>query len=206
MDFSSINWLGLKRKDYLGWRDALWKETQRILTISDKAELAQYNELGFFHKVSGQDEFEKMQQEWRKLKKVPQEWISKGAYPGIWTAMFSPHNTFSSSTAPILIIRFYFKEGYFLFDAENESHKELLESWLRQTGAEDNPWKSLKNSLEESLEERMKRHNYPSFKRFFEDNRFGALIGYSDYIAVVVILEDSIQGVEFSVLRQAAQL
>ena len=39
--------------------------------------------------------------------------------------MFSPHNTFSRATPPILIVRFYFKKVYFVFDVKNPSHKQL---------------------------------------------------------------------------------
>ena len=78
---------------------------------------------------------------------------------------------------------------------------EMLEVWLKRNKAIENPWKNLRNFRGESLEERMKLHGYPPFKQFFADNHFGALIGYSDYMAVVIILEDSIQEVEFSALK-----
>lgn len=200
MKINTINWPELKKKDYLKWRSNLWEETQKILTNSDRIELLQYNGFGFFHKVSNQDDFKRMQQEWQELKRVPQEWIGRGAYPGIWTAIFSPHNTFSIAAPPILIVRFFFKRGYFIFDAKNPYHKELLEMWLKKNETIENSWKNLRNFRGESLEKRMEFHGYPSFKKFFEDNHFGALIGYSDYLAVVIILEDSIQEVEFLTL------
>lgn len=201
MEINNINWPELKEEDYLKWRSNLWKETQKILTSSDRVELSQYNELGFFHRVSNKDAFEMMQREWQELKLVPQKWIGRGAYPGIWTAMFSPHNTFSRAVLPILITRFYFKKGYFIFDAKNSSHNGILEAWLKKNEIIENPWENLRNFRGESLETRMKLHKYPSFKKFFEDNHFGALMGYSDYLAVVIMLEDSIQEVEFSVLE-----
>lgn len=203
MEINNINWPELKEKDYLTWRSNLWIETQKILTSYNRVELSQYNELGYFHKIHNHDEFKRRQREWQELKRVPQEWIGIGAYPGIWTAMFSPHNTFSLATPPILIARFYFKKGYFVFDVKNPSHKEILKVWLRKRETEiiDNPWKKIRNFRGECLEEIMKLYNYPYSKKFFEDNCFGVLVGYSDYIAVVIVLEDSIQEVEFSVLR-----
>jgi len=47
------------------------------------------------------------------------------------------------------------------------------------------------------LEKRMRRFGFPSHKRFFEENNFGVLIGYSDYISGVIVLEKSIEKVEF---------
>ena len=47
----------------------------------------------------------------------------------------------------------------------------------------------------------MRFHGYPPFKKFFEDHNLGALIGYSDYMAVVIVLEDSIQEVEFLTIK-----
>lgn len=201
MEINNINWSELKENDYLIWRSNLWIETQKILTSSNRVELSQYNELGYFHKIHNQNEFKGRQREWQELKRVPQEWIGRGNYPGIWTAMFSPHNTFSRATPPILITRFYFKKGYFVFDVKNPFHKQILKAWLRKKEMIDNPWKNIRNFRGESLEEIMKLYNYPYFKRFFEDNCFGALVGYSDYVAVVIVLEGSIQEVEFSVLR-----
>jgi len=200
MEGNCINWLELK-KDYSGWRSRLWEETQRVLTCSDKVELSQYNQVGYFHKVHRQSEFERMQQEWEQLRRVPHEWISKGIFPGIWTAMFNPSNTFSIAVLPIRIVRFYFKREYFIFDVQNPSHERLLNRWLKKNKTIENPWKDLRNHRGESLEERMKFHGYPFHKKFFEDNNFGAIIGYSDYISAVIVLEDAIQEVEFSVLN-----
>ena len=43
----------------------------------------------------------------------------------------------------------------------------------------------------------MKSNEYPSHKGFYEDNKFGALIGYSDYISPVIVLTDAIEKIEF---------
>lgn len=201
MGCCDINWPELK-KEYLKWRDRLWKETQRILTSSGKVELSGYNRLGYFHKVCHLNEFEKMQREWGQLRRMPQEWISKGNYPGVWTAMFDPFNTFSFAIPPILIMRFYFNQGYFVFNARNPLHEMLFGEWLKKNEAiEENPWKNLINYRGASLEGRMKLHGYPPFKKFFEDYNFGALIGYSDYMAVVIVLENSIQEVELLTIK-----
>ncbi len=203
MAINDINWPELKGKDYLKWRSDLWKMTQKILMSSNNVELSQNNEVGYFHKVPGAEDFKRMQLEWENTKRVPQEWISRGHFPGIWLAMFSPHNTYSikSHGSSIQIIRFYFKRGYLIFDRENPSHNEILKNWLEKNVVIDNPWDILVNSYVESLRERMGLHGYPFFKKFFEDNHFGAFVGYSDYLATVIALEDSIDKVEFSIIK-----
>lgn len=201
MVIDSINWPRLKKN--IKWRGILREKTLDALTVSNKVELSQYNGLGYFHKVPNTEDFERMRLQWENTKRVPQEWISKGHFPGIWLAMFSPHNTYSviSCTSPILIARFYFKEGYYVFDRENLSHNKIFQKWLERNVVIDNPWDILANSYVESLRDRMELHGYPPFKKFFEDNHFGALIGYSDYIATVIILEESIDRVEFSTIK-----
>lgn len=189
-----IDWPGLK-KDYTKWRSKLWEETHKLLTGSGKLELAQYNQVGYFHKVHEQEHFGQMQREWEQFGTVPQEWIAKGKYLGIWTALFDPCNTFSFARLPIFIARFYFKKGYFLFNLNNPSHRETLSSWNDK--GKKNPWRELKNSGGEVLEKRLKFFKFPSHKRFFEENNFGAMLVRSDYIACVIFLEDSIERVEF---------
>lgn len=195
---SKINWPELK-KNYLRWRNRLWTETHKLFTISDRVELSRYNQLGYFHKVPNQNWFKQMQHDWRQLGEIPQKWISKGGLPGIWTAMFDSCNTFSLAKLPILIVRFYFKEGYFIFDGQNPSHSNLLKLWSGEN--RENPWKKLKNCRGESLEDKMKLHGFPSHKRFFEDNDFGAVLGYSDYISPIIVLEKSIKKIEFFHLK-----
>lgn len=197
----NINWIELKRENYLKWRSILWRETAKLLTGPKKVDLSRYNELGYFHKLSSREEFEMMRREWERSKSIPEEWIGKGIFPGIWTAMFSPFNTFSISTLPVPIMRFHFKKGYFILDRLNESHQALFLEWLKKNKETENPWKNLINSKKESLEERLRINEYPYHKKFFEDNNFGAIVGYSDYIAVVIVLEESIKEAEFFLIR-----
>ena len=200
MEPSSINWPRLK-KDYLKWRDRLRLETQKILTSSEKVELSEYNHLGFFHKLDGYG-FRIRRRKWYRLKKMPQEWISVGQYPGLWIAMFNPLNTFSRTIEEtIWIMRFYFHPGYFIFDAQNPFHQSLFNKWLEKNENISDPWGELKNQEGRSLKERMMLHQYPYHKKFFEEHNFGAFIGYSDYICVVIVLEDSIQDIKFLTLK-----
>ena len=195
MDPQNIDWIVLKEAGYWEWRKELYERTLRLLTSSDELFLAQYNHLGYFHKVLDKGHFEQMKDNWERLEGVPQEWFAKGYWPGIWTAMFDPSNTYSFHIGPIYIIRFYFKDGYRIYDRMNPNHKKLLEAWK---GWDDkNPWEYAVNEHGESLEQRMKLSYLPSHKKFFKDHKFGATIGYSDYISPVVLLEDSVADVEF---------
>ena len=194
MRHQKINWTQLKT-NYGKWRSELYRLTKELLTSSDRVELSQYNNDGYFHHVSETKHFIQMREYWERESRVLDEWVSKGDFPGIWTAMFNPHNTYSFAHLPIHIVRFYFKDGFFIYNSENPNHKKLLASW--DSRDRKNPWEFLKNNREVSLEERMRFHGYPSHKSFYEDNKFGALVGYSDYISPVIILEDAIGEIEF---------
>ncbi|MFH1473515.1 MAG: hypothetical protein ABIE55_01340 [Candidatus Aenigmatarchaeota archaeon] len=201
MNYKEINWSELRKKS-MQWKPTLNKLTRELLTSSDKAELSKYNNDGYFHYVRIIEEnnnsteiFEKMKMFWEKEKRVPEEWISIRSLPGIWTAMFSPENTYSSAQPPIHILRFYFKDGFFVYDNENPRHRKISKSW--KTGGRKNPWKNSENIHGNSMEKRMKGNKYPSHKCFYEDNSIGAIIGYHDYISPVIVLEDSVEKVEF---------
>lgn len=196
-----INWTELK-KDYNKWRSELYRLTKELLTCSNKVELSQYNEHGYYHKVRKKEFFEQMKQDWKNFKKVSQEWLAKGNFPGIWTAMFDPHNTYSIHSGSLCIVKFYFKNGYYIYDRMNSIHTNLLEIW--EGVSEPNPWETIKNENGLSLKQRIEKGfflSFPSHKKFFEDHKFGAVIGYSDYISPVIILEDSIKNVEFMVFK-----
>ncbi|GAF82836.1 unnamed protein product [marine sediment metagenome] len=194
MKQKEINWDKLKG-DYHLWRKELYRLTKELLTSSGRFELSKYNEEGYFHHVSDSEYFKQMRMDWDREKRVPEKWISKGYLPGIWTAMFNPHNTYSIARLPIHIIRFYFKEGFFIYNIENRNHKKIFASW--NESSRKNPWKILKNDRRESLEERMKAYKCPTHKSFYEDNKFGAIVGYSDYISPVIVLEEAIERIEF---------
>jgi hypothetical protein len=194
MGYKEINWSEL-RHDYSRWRAELYRLTRELLTKSDRVELSQHNEDGYFHHVSNSENFERMQSFWKREMVVPKEWISKGSFPRIWTAMFSPHNTYSIAHLPINIIRFYFKDGFFIYDKENPEHEKLSRTWNSRN--RNNLWKTLRNKQGENLEERMKSHCYPSHKDFYEDNNFGAVVGYSDYISPVIMLGHAVKDLEF---------
>ena len=182
MNQQNIDWTGLKRTNPLQWRRELGDRTLEALAGSNEVRLSQFNQQGYFHKVANPEHFQRMKDNWGRLRKVPQEWISKGQWPGIWTALFEPHNTYSFRIGPLYVIRFYFKDGYQIYNGMNEQHKHLWETWDGED--QPNPWEHLKNERGETLKQRMESGFYlpfPSHKKFFENHKFGAAIGYSDY-------------------------
>ena len=189
-----VDWPSLKA-NYIEWRAELYRATEQLLTSSDQVELAKYNNLGYFHHVNDAGVFEQMRESFEREKKVPEEWFSKGFFPGIWTAMFDANNTFSIAALPVCIVRFYFKEGFSIYNKYNPMHKEMWESWESKNSKD--LWKLLRNDKGDSLEKRMKSGGYPHSKGFYEENRFGSVIGYSDYISPVIVLGSAVSKVEF---------
>ncbi len=193
MEIQEIDWVRIK-PDYLVWRSLLYYHTKNLLICSEKVELSEFNDFGYFHHVP-ETSFRQMSGQWEDSGKVPEEWITKGDYPGIWTAMFDSHNTYSWAKQPVYIVRFYFKDGFFIYDKKNPVHNDLFQTW--DSGNRANKWNFLENTKGQTMGKRMEFNGYPSHKEFFKENKFGAVVGYSDYISPVIVLEDSIENVEF---------
>lgn len=195
MDYKEIDWPQLQAKQSESWRKVLPEATLSRLISSDG--LADYNEEGYFHDVPEMHHYQQMQENLDSLGRVEPEWISKGNNPGIWIAMFHPCNTRSQWNRSLHIVRFYFKEGYKVFDGRNAEHQQLHHMW--ENNDDPNQWKDEVNAHGESLEQRLKifRPLVPTHKKFYEDHKFAAIIGYSDYDSLVILLEDSIEKVEF---------
>ncbi|MFH1369780.1 MAG: hypothetical protein ABII09_00595 [Planctomycetota bacterium] len=183
------------KEHYLGWKSNLGRLTMELMAASGRVELSAYNEEGYFHHVPGTGHFEEMRAFWEREGRVPEEWVGKGRWPGIWTAMFHPCNTYSMAHEPVHVVRFYFKDGYYVYDGGNTGHRRLWKGWSGW-GAE-NRWRALKNDEGSSLEGRMRNHGLPSHKWFYESNRFGAALGYEDYVSPVIVLESCVSDVEF---------
>lgn len=196
MEDLNINWNKLKKSDYSFWRENLREKTLELLTSPD-ANLSSWNEYGFFHRVRNPAFFRQMEAEWKANGKAPQEWISKGDWPGIWTALFDPHNTYSLLKGPLYVTRLYLKNGYCIYNPENAEHMEMWKAWPYKESA--NKWEKAVNKRGRSLSQRLKEVSLgsPYHKSFFEESGFGALIGFSDYISAVILLEDSIEKADF---------
>ena len=199
MNMEQINWMELKRTNYLEWGEELRRRTLELLTVHDDTYLAQFNQCGYFHRVRDRGHFEQMRKDWERFGRVPEEWIYKGKWPGIWAAMFDPHNTYSHSGDLFLYVaRFSFKDGFRIYKVANPKHRNQWETW----DAKDrpNPWEHTLNERRQSLKQRMENDlcsPLPSHKKFFEDHKFGVVMGYSDYVSPIITLEDSVENVEF---------
>jgi len=180
----------MQTNQYFLWRDNLTKKT--LTTLREINDLSELNTIGCFHKILNKEFYERMEKEWSSQGQVPASWISKGRYFGLWTALFDPCNTYSKANE-VNIIKLTFKEGFSIYDCENEEHQKLQNNWKSK---KENEWVSMLNDKGISLEQRMK-DQYPSHKSFYEEHKFGSVIGYSDYIANVVVLEESIANIEF---------
>ena len=206
MDPKKINWEFLKSKDYMHWRETLYKETMVLLNAmaAHKRELSEINDVGSYHKVfepkEGEaDIYQQMKDSYKAEGKVPEDWISKGNYPGIWTCLFNPNNAFSFTIKPVMhMMTFEFNDGYHVFDGMLQEHQEMWSQYEKNKASKvENSWSNMSNSGNSSLEKRLGQHHLPSHKGFYEENKFGAVAGYSDYMSLVIMLPEAVKNVTF---------
>ena len=190
----NIDW-NERKKLFLGWRNELNRLTRELMTSSGRIQLSDYNDDGYYHHVQSQKHFDDMKSCYEKNGNVPQSWFYKGRFPGIWISMFDPCNTYTIAYEPLHFVRLYFKDDFSIFDKENTAHKRRWKDW--GGWRIDNMWSRQRNGEGVSMESRMRGQGVPSHKWFYEANRFGAFLGYNDYISPVAVLEDSIEKVEF---------
>jgi hypothetical protein len=191
------DWLHLKT-DYANWRTTLFQTSKSTLKTmaADNISMATLNTLGVFHKL-GPDS-DDVKREYRQRKLVPHHWITKGNYPGIWCALFHEANTFSIDDNPE-IIKITFKAEYKIFDPKNKDHQKLWHAWYSFSNLiQSNPWLFDWNSNYSPMASRMHTLCEGVFHHaFFKEHNFGAFIGYSDYMALVVVQEEAIDTVTF---------
>jgi hypothetical protein len=133
---------------------------------------------------------------------IPIGWIARGSWPGIWCALGEPTNTTSLHTRDrqLWIASITFKEGYFVFDPAYRKHLDEWKSWSAVPGnlAKENIWETATNAEGQSLASRIDQQlcrgiNHASF---FLEKSYGAVIGYSDYMGLVIIDQRAIQSLE----------
>ena len=162
MKQNNIDWEKLKQKEYLKWRSLLAKKTLEIINSASPLVLQKLNIIGCYHRVSDDEVFRKMQTDYRELERVPESWIYQGNFPGIWTALFHQTNTAGFGSEVKNILRIYFQPGFTLFDPENVNQKGEWQNWSNSDS--ENPWSTLKNDNNKSLEERLKLLRAPSHR------------------------------------------
>jgi len=198
---NKIDWFAIRNGP--NFQDILNRETLEVLTATPNLELVTLNEIGCYHSVGASDTqmdrvYQAMKDEYTTLHKVPESWIYKGVFPGIWTVLFDP--IIMVQDREIHMIRFFFREGYYLFDRRSKDHCKLISKWGDQ--GRENPWQEMRDyTYKAPLSTRMYQHDLPGHKQFYVDNNFGAVIGgYSKRscrIAPVIVLSDAVEKVEF---------
>ena len=199
-DIPSIDWVALKSSDYLAWRSTLYGVTQKVLRIAAKEfkDLSELNKVGIYHKIPS-EHAGSLLKEYEKTGKVSGSWVSQGKFPGIWCALFNPHNTYSMGS-DLCILQITFKAEYKVFDVKNEEHLKMWSAWSRaaENRTKVNSWESALNEEGSSLADRMSyglgipgimvlSPPMPGHSEFYREQKFGAVIGYSDYMAVTII-------------------
>jgi hypothetical protein len=199
-EHSGLSWSEIKEIGYPFWRNLLDQRTQSILTSSNRVQLSDYNNEGYFHLVQNKNNYEQMKNDWQEHERVPQQWMNKGRYGGLWVAMFDEVNTYSHIINSGKTIRFYFKDGYSIFDKMNKKHLNLENTGRLSTLKklfQGNRWDQLKDGRGIKFSEKIKNLGCPGNKGFYKKNKFGAVIGYRNYVSPVIVLEDSVKSVEF---------
>ncbi|KAF9883000.1 hypothetical protein FE257_004340 [Aspergillus nanangensis] len=146
--------------------------------------------IGIYHKFGPKagGPFEEYSQKGR----LPPHWIYRGRFPGIWCTLFSPWCTLG--VMPIVVREENFGQlkinpGFKLYDPKSKRCQDL---WLQWNNAENrakpNSWEAEVNSNSESMEKRVgEQLKAPNHFQFYREHGFGAIIGYHDYIAIVII-------------------
>lgn len=167
------------------------KSGLRLLS-SEQGSLLHLNQFGVFHKFKEQagNPFE----EFESTQRIPPTWITRGTFPGIWCTLYSPGYTFTVAQAPIVIAQFYFAPGFKLYDPCSESSKQMWTEWERANKRKFNKWENSYSSEGINMKDRVEEFlDAPGHFEFYRENGFGAIIGRSDYMAVVIIDEAAIQ-------------
>lgn len=159
--------------------------------------LSELKKWGVFHKISRRYA-DPLLVEWSKTKKANAQWIANGSNPGIWCGLLHRFNARLGCPAPTYL-QFTFSAKYKLYDPDNKEHDKLWKAWssVKENLAKPNPWENVVNYRKESMQEQMHRKfQMPYHKSFFEENNFGACLVQWDYVALCILLEDSIESIE----------
>lgn len=178
------------------------KKTRTCLTAVHPLEFSSLNDTGCYHRVCEDKHFMRMKREYERLGHVPDSWIARGNWPGIWAALFEPGNTFSTGTLKN-IARLRFEDGFFLYDSANPEDTKLWADW--QGKETPNPRANLPDQTGMPLATKLLLYqqmddslvHLPHHAGFYREHKFGAAIGYSDYVSVVVLDPKCIKEVEF---------
>jgi hypothetical protein len=206
-----LNWLEIRRTRP-DWRDILYSESLRVLEARASCfeSLSTLHAHGVYHKIERKYALPLMKA-YLETKQVPKDWMSAGFHPGVWCALFNPHNTYSMAS-DLFVLKITFKADYRVFDPENAEHRKIWSVWItsKENQEKTNRWTEEKNSSGSSLSTRLKdgmvfpfctpplvlSPAVPYHAKFYEEHRFGAFVGRSDYMGLVVVLTECIEKLE----------
>jgi len=189
-----LPWWTTIKNDYGVWREQLHRHTATVLqSVCQQGDLATLNGIGVHHMMSYEwsDEWNRRKIYYEKHNKADAAWLALGSCPGLWCALFDPCNCFSFSNPerPMRFMSFQFRKGFRLFDPKHKDHQQ---QWL------DYDVQSSNNSWSESMVAKMKRWELPWHSAFWSSHSYGAAVGYSDYLALVLIDVNCIDSIVFT--------
>jgi len=193
---------------YSDWRSDLYGTTRGVLrdVADSQAPISDLHKHGVYHKIP-REHGEPLMARYSVSKEIPSDWVSKGFFPGVWCALFGPHNTYSMAS-DLYVLRITFKAEYKVFDPANSEHVKLWGAWksVHSNMEKTNDWATGMNSTRESMRDRMASGasllhitlwpSMPEHVEFYRENKFGAVVGYSDYMGLVVVLPECIESLE----------
>ena len=206
-----LDWIEIRRTRS-DWRGILYSESLRVLkaTADSLESLSSLHQHGVYHKIP-KEYGAPLMETYLEKKEVSKAWISAGSHPGIWCALFNPHNTYSMAS-DLFVLKITFKADYRVFDPENAKHTKIWAVWIEceENRKKANRWIEEKNSRGSSLSTRLEHGMIfpfctpplvlspavPYHAKFYEEHRFGAFIGRSDYVGLVVVLSECIDTLE----------
>ena len=185
-------------EDWFGRRSRLYDILNIALRMvaQDNTDISALNQIGIYHRFhpAAGDPFAASD----SLDEVPDHWITRGESPGIWCTFFSPSYTYSSRVGDPIIAQILLRPGFRLYDPASESDQEEWQTWASKPANTQkfNKWDVMQNSGGKSMSDRVKvLLGAPTHYAFYAEMDIGAIVGYSDYMALVIIDEGVIENV-----------
>ncbi|KAH0829903.1 hypothetical protein AYO21_09261 [Fonsecaea monophora] len=178
------------KSDYDEFRDTLYEVTRECLKemAKDEVDLAELNNVGVFHKFD--EKAGNVYQDFGADKSMPDDWIYRGSFPGIWCALKSPNNTYTIALVGTKIGQFKFNTGFKIYDPQSTTHMEKWEIWKSraENSAKHNPWDDAENTDGLTMSTRVGLYLADANDfNFYLENGYGAVVGYTDYVSLVIV-------------------
>lgn len=193
---------------YLDWRSSLFARTQgRLQALAASGTcLTQLHAEGVYHKLSNEYAAAIL----ASGDGVPADWPCRGFFPGVWCALFDAHNTYSMAVpGTFRILRVHFRPGFRAFDPRRDEHRAEWDAWWAEPAnaakLNEAAW-LLPTARGPTLAAKLERGmgiggfqmcpSMPHHAAFYREHGYAAVVGYSDYMGLVVIDAAAIERVE----------